>query len=446
MKKEQTTDNLSFIERKFEVSKLGTSLKQEIIAGITTFLAMVYSAVAVPSMLADVGFSQESVFIATVLMTAFGSILIGYCANLPMAIGGDIALCAFIAYSLVGAQGMPPATALACIFALGIVFLIFSVSGARAWMLRNLPSSVAHGTGIGVGLFLLLIAASNVHMVIPSGTAIPIKFGDFSSLPVLLTLLGLFLVIALEAIHVKGGILIVMIFLTIVGVVFDPNVQYSGLLKIPSFGEKSHFLGFDLESLLDPKLLPIIFALTMTSVFDATGTIRAVAGQAGLVKADGTIKGGNAALTSDSLSTVVSGLVGTIPAAVYIESAAGTAAGGRSGITAITVGVLFLFILLFQPIALLVPTYATAPALMYVGLLMLGNVKELNFKDQVGFMSGLISAVFIILSANIVTGIMLGFCSIVIGRVVTRDWARLNVGTVLIAIGLFAYYVSGLAL
>lgn len=435
-----------FLERKFQLRQLGSNFKQEVIAGITTFLAMVYSAVAVPAMFADAGFSQESVFVATVLMTAFGSFLIGYWANLPMAIGGDIALCAFIAYSLVLSQGMPPATALACIFALGIVFLLFSISGARAWMLKNLPSSVAHGTGIGIGLFLLLIAASNVKMVVASGTAIPIKFGDFASLPVLATLFGLFLVIALEAIHVKGGILLVMVLLTVFGLVFDPNVKYAGFFKAPSFGEHSHLLGFDLKQLLNPQLLPIIFALTMTSVFDATGTIRAVAGQAGLVQPDGTIKGGNRALTSDSLATVTSGLLGTVPGAVYIESAAGTAAGGKTGLTAITVAVLFLAVLFFQPLALLVPSYATAPALMYVGLLMLGNVKELNFQDKIGFMAGLVSAVFIILSANIVTGIMLGFVSLVIGRVVTRDWSRLNFGTVVIAVLLFVYYVSGLAI
>ena len=192
--------------------------------------------------------------------------------------------------------------------------------------------------------------------------------------------------------------------------------------------------------------LPIVFALVMTAVFDATGTIRAVAGQADLLDKDGQIINGGKALTSDSVSSLFSGLFGTAPAAVYIESAAGTAAGGKTGITAIVVGVLFLLMLFFQPLAFLVPGYATAPALMYVGLLMLSNVSKLDFDDFVGAMSGLVCAVFIVLTANIVTGIMLGFAALVIGRIVSGDVKKLNIGTIIIAIVLVAFYAGGWAI
>lgn len=222
--------------------------------------------------------------------------------------------------------------------------------------------------------------------------------------------------------QIKGGILWVIIAITLIGLAVDPNVTFNGeLFKMPSFGEQSLFLQLDLTGALQPAILPVVFALVMTAVFDATGTIRAVAGQANLLDKDGQIINGGKALTSDSVSSLFSGLFGTAPAAVYIESAAGTAAGGKTGITAIVVGVLFLLMIFFQPLATLVPNYATAPALMYVGLLMLSNVSKLDFNDFIGAMSGLVCAVFIVLTANIVTGIMLGFACLVIGRLISGD-------------------------
>ena len=215
---------------------------------------------------------------------------------------------------------------------------------------------------------------------------------------------------------------------------------------MPTFGEQSLFLQLDVIGALQPAILPVVFALVMTAVFDATGTIRAVAGQAGLLDKDGQIINGGKALTSDSVSSLLSGIFGTAPAAVYIESAAGTAAGGKTGLTAIVVGVLFLLMLFFQPLATLVPGYATAPALMYVGLLMLSNVSKLDFSDFVGAMSGLVCAVFIVLTANIVTGIMLGFATLVIGRLVSGEIKQLNVGTIIITVALVAFYAFGLAI
>ena len=247
--------------------------------------------------------------------------------------------------------------------------------------------------------------------------------------------------------QVKGGILWVIIAITIIGLIFDPNVKFGGeVFRMPTFGEQSLFLQLDVIGALQPAILPVVFALVMTAVFDATGTIRAVAGQAGLLDKDGQIINGGKALTSDSVSSLFSGIFGTAPAAVYIESAAGTAAGGKTGLTAIVVGVLFLLMLFFQPLATLVPGYATAPALMYVGLLMLSNVSKLDFSDFVGAMSGLVCAVFIVLTANIVTGIMLGFATLVIGRLVSGEIKQLNVGTIIITVALVAFYAFGLAI
>ncbi|MGV3059751.1 NCS2 family permease [[Pasteurella] aerogenes] len=435
------------LESHFELSKRGSNVRQEIIAGLTTFLAMVYSVIVVPNMLSAAGFPAESVFIATCLVAGLGSILIGLWANTPMAIGCAISLTAFTAFSLVLGQQVSIPVALGAVFFMGLVFTLISATGVRSWILRNLPASIAQGAGIGIGLFLLLIAANSVGIVVGNDAGLPVKLGDFTSFSVLMSLIGLAFIIGLEKMQIKGGILWVIIAITIVGLLFDPEVKFSGqIFKMPSFGEQSLFLQLDVMGALDPKILPVVFALVMTAIFDATGTIRAVAGQANLLDKDGQIINGGKALTSDSVSSIFSGIFGTAPAAVYIESAAGTAAGGKTGLTAIVVGVLFLLMLFFQPLATLVPSYATAPALMYVGLLMLSNVNKLDFSDFVGAMSGLICAVFIVLTANIVTGIMLGFAGLVIGRIVCGEAKKLNVGTIIIAVVLVAFYVSGKAI
>ena len=433
----------SALEQRFELTKRDSTVRKEIVAGLTTFLAMVYSVIVVPNMLSAAGFPAESVFIATCLVAGLGSILIGFWANAPMAIGCAISLTAFTAFSLVIGQKVIIPVALGAVFLMGVFFTLISATGIRAWILRNLPIGIAHGAGIGIGLFLLLIAANGVGLVVGNQNGLPVKLGNFTAFPVMMSLIGLALIIGLEKRKVKGGILWVIIAITIIGLIFDPNVTFDGkIFKMPSFGDESLFLKLDVLGALQPAILPVVFALVMIAVFDATGTIRAVAGQAGLLDKSGQIINGGKALTSDSISSLFSGIFGTAPAAVYIESAA----GGKTGITAIVVGVLFLLMLFFQPLAFLVPNYATAPALMYVGLLMLSNVSKLNFDDIVGAISGLICAVFIVLTANIVTGIMLGFATLVIGRIVSGDAKRLNVGTVVIAVVLVAFYACGWAI
>ncbi|MBW7981817.1 NCS2 family permease [Enterobacillus tribolii] len=434
----------------FKISARGSSVRQEVLAGLTTFLAMVYSVIVVPSMLGKAGFPPGAVFVATCLVAGFGSLLMGLWANLPMAIGCAISLTAFTAFSLVLGQQISIPVALGAVFLMGILFTAISITGIRSWILRNLPMGIAHGTGIGIGLFLLLIAANGVGLVIKNPLeGLPVSLGHFTSFPVIMTLLGLAVIFGLEKLKVPGGILLVIIAISVIGLIFDPSVKYHGFFALPSLaGEdgKSLIFSLDIMGALKMAVLPSVLALVMTAVFDATGTIRAVAGQANLLDKDGQIINGGKALTADSVSSIFSGLVGAAPAAVYIESAAGTAAGGKTGLTATVVGILFLVILFLSPLSYLVPGYATAPALMYVGLLMLSNVTKLDFNDFVDAMSGLVCAVFIVLTCNIVTGIMLGFSTLVIGRIFSNEWRRLNIGTVIIAVLLVAFYASGWAI
>lgn len=433
----------------FLISERDSSIKQELIAGLTTFLAMVYSIFVVPDMLKLAGFPFEGVFIAVCLLSAFGSLLMGFWAKLPMAIGCAISLTAFTAFSFVLGQQVPIPVALGAVFLMGIVFTVITVTGIRSWILKNLPLGIAHGTGIGIGLFLLLIAANKVGFVIenPDLDGLPVKLGQFASFPVIMSLLGLAAIVGLAKRGFAGGILLVIAIISVIGLIFDSSVTYSGIISLPTFSSESSLIGrLDIVGALNLAVLPAVLALVMTAIFDATGTIRAVAGQANLLDKDGQIINGGKALTSDSVSSILAGLIGASPAAVYIESAAGTAAGGKTGLTAVVVGLLFALMLFFSPLASLVPTYATAPALMYVGLLMLSNVSKLDMKDFVDALSGLVCAVFIVLTCNIVTGIMLGFASLVVGRVVAGEVNKLNIGTILIAVALVIFYAGGWAI
>ncbi len=438
------------VDRYFDISARGSTERREIVAGVTTFLAMVYSVFVVPGMLGKAGFDTSAVFVAVCLTTAFGSLLMGLWAKLPIAIGCAISLTAFTAFGLVLGKGIAPTVALGAVFLMGLVFTAISVTGVRSWILRNLPAGVAHGTGIGIGLFLLLIASNDVGLVIKNpGGGLPLALGHVTAFPVVMSVIGLAAIFGLERRRVPGGILLVVVAVSAVGLAFDPSVKFHGVFALPSLSAPGHasLIGaMDLKGALSVAVLPSVFALVMTAVFDATGTIRAVAGQSGQLDEKGRIVNGGRALTADSLSSIFSGFLGGAPAAAYIESSVGVAAGAKTGLAAAVVGLLFLVVMFFSPLAGLVPSYATAPALMYVGLLMLSSVSKLHMDDSVDAMAGLVTAVFIVLTANIVTGIMLGFATLVIGRIVSGEWRKLNLGTVSIAVVLVAFYAGGWAI
>ncbi|TXI85702.1 MAG: NCS2 family permease [Cupriavidus sp.] len=440
----------SRIDHYFQISARGSTRLREVVAGITTFMAMVYAVFVVPGMLGKAGFDTSAVFVAVCLTTAFGSLLMGLWARLPIAIGCAISLTAFMAFGLVLGQHLTPAVALGAVFLMGIVFTAISVTGVRAWILRNLPAGVAHGTGIGIGLFLLLIASNEVGLVVRNpGAGLPVTLGRITAFPVVMSVLGLAAIFGLERRRVPGGILLVIVAISALGLLFDPAVRFTGVFALPSLSSPGHasLIGaMDLRGALSAAVLPSVLALVMTAVFDATGTIRAVAGQAGQLDEQGRIHNGGRALTADSVSSIFSAIFGGAPAAAYIESTVGVAAGARTGLAAVTVGLLFLAVMFFSPLAALVPPYATAPALMYVGLPMLSSVSRLHMDDLVDAMAGLVCAVFIVLTCNIVTGIMLGFCTLVIGRIVSGEWRRLNVGTVAIAVALAVFYAGGWAI
>lgn len=440
----------NLLETYFKISARGSTLQREVMAGFTIFLAMLYSVIVIPNMLKLAGFPHSATFMTTCLVAAFGSLLMGLWANLPMAIGCAVSLTAFTTFSMVLTQHISISIALGAVFWFGVLFTLISLTGIRAWILRNLPQGVACGIGIGIGLFLLLIAATSVGLIVKNpAQGLPMHLGAIASFPALMTLLGLAMIFGLERRGIPGAVLWVIVLISLLGFCLDPQVTYHGLFAIPhlfNVNTATLFLHLDILGALHLMVLPSVLALVMTAVFDATGTIHAVASQANLLHNNQRMPNESKALAADSISSIFASFIGASPAAVYIESTAGTTMGGKTGLTATIVGLLFLLTLFISPLAYLVPAYATAPALMYIGLLMLRNVKKLNFEDLVDALSGLLCAVFIVLTCNVVTGIMLGFGSLVIGRCCAGEWRKLTLGTVVIAIGLVLFYVSGWAI
>ncbi|WGL98673.1 NCS2 family permease [Arsenophonus sp. aPb] len=434
----------------FQITERNSNVRQEILAGITTFLAMVYSVIVIPNMLSQAGFPPDTTFTVVCLVAGLGSLLMGLWANLPMAIGCTTSMCAFTAFSLVLGQQISIPIVLGIVFVMGVFLAIISIAGIRTWILRNLPQGIAHGTGIGIGLFILLIAANGVGLISKNLQAgLPVALGAFTSFPAIMSLVGLAIIFGLEKHRIPGSILLVIVGISIVGLIFDPNIQFQGLFALPKLTDNSgQSLTFSLNigAALQPQMLPYALALIITAIFDATGTLRAVASQANLLDKNDKVINGGRAFTVDSLSAIFAGLMGTSPAAVYLESTAGTAAGGKTGLTAVMVGMLFLLMIFLAPLSLLIPHYATAPALMYIGLLMLQNVSKLNFNDFVDTMSGLVCAVFIVFTCNIATGLMFGFVTLVIGRIFAKEWHRLNTSTLILTLLLVIFYYGGLAI
>lgn len=430
----------------FKISLRNSSITKELIAGLTIFLSMIYSVIVIPKLLNNFGFEYTAIFISTCLVSSFGSILMGLWANLPMAIGCAISLTTFIAFNLVENHHISIPIIFGSVFLMGILFFLISITGIRIWLLNNIPKGIVDGTGVGVGLFLILIASNNVGLLIKnSEMGLPIIMGNIKSLPVLASMLGLVIILGLEKLRIPGSILWSIILISILGYFFDPLVKYQGVFLIPNIIEKNLILHLDILGAVNAFFYSGILAFLVTAFFDATNTIRVVAEQANLInKKNKNIKiiDGKKALIADSISNIFSGIIGGSPAGVYIESLAGTAVGGKTGLTAIVVGFLFFLILFMEPIVYLIPVYATAPALMYVGLLMLSNISQMNYNDSIDKMSGLLTAVFIAFTSNILNGIMLGFFSLVLGRIFSGEWYKLKVNTIIITIVLLLFYFT----
>lgn len=418
------------LETLFKLREHGTTSRTEIIAGFTTFLTMSYIIFVNPDILSSTGMDKDAVFVATCLAAALGTLIMAFVANWPIAMAPGMGLNAFFAFTVVAQMGYSWQQALGAVFVSGVVFVILTITGARAWLIAGIPASLRSAIAAGIGLFLGIIALGTAGIVV-ANPATKIGLGDLTHIPTLYAILGFFIIASLDALKVRGAILIGILAITILSILTG-YVEFHGVFSAPPSLAPT-FMQFDILGVLNTGFFHIILVFVLVEVFDATGTMIGVATRAGLIRPNKPNRLGRA-LFSDSVAIVAGSFLGTSSTTAYIESAAGVQAGGRTGMTSLVVAILFLLALFLSPLASVVPGYATAPALLYVACLMLRELVDIEWDDITESVPAAITAMAMPLTYSIANGLAFGFISYVVIKALTGKFRDIHSATLLVAI------------
>ncbi len=405
-----------FIDDYFGLTTYGSSIAQEVNAGLSTFLAMAYITVVNPLILSDAGMDFGAVFVATCAAAAFGCLVMGLVANYPIALAPGMGQNAFFTYAIVLGSGQPWQTALGAVFISGILFILISLSPLRAWLINSIPRNLKLGMAAGIGFFLALIALKNAGIVTASEATL-VTLGDLTSFPAMMGLLGFFVITALAARGFRGAVILGIAATSITGWL-SGQTEFIGFASTPP-SIQPVFFQLDIRQALDLSLLSVIFTLLLVDLFDTAGTLVGVATRANLVDENGRLHRLNRALLADSSATAVGALLGTSSTTSFVESAAGVESGGRTGLTACAVGLLFLVCLLFAPLAQSVPAYAASAALLFVAGSMAQSLLEIEWQDLTEAAPAIMTALLMPFSFSIADGIGLGFISFVLIKTVS---------------------------
>lgn len=426
------------LEKLFKLKEHQTTVKVELLAGLTTFLTMAYILFANPDIMSAAGMPREAVFTATAVAAALGCILMGLWANFPAGLAPGMGLNAFFAFAVVGGMGYTWGQALAAVFVSGIIFFLLSAFKIREWILHSIPGCLRHGITVGIGLFLTIIGLKNAG-IIADHPATLLKLGDLASPGPMLAGLGLLLIIALDYRKVPGSIVIGMIAISVIAAILGIT-QFQGLVGEPhSMSEL--FLAMDFSRILEATMISVVLAFVFVDLFDTSGTLMATASKAGLTDKDGKFDAMGKAMLADSTATTAGAALGVSSVTTYVESGAGIAAGGKTGLTAVTVGVLFLVALFFTPLLDFVPAFATAPALIYVGLMMTADMRNINWDDMTSAAPAWICAIMMPFGFSISHGIGLGFLAHTALQLLTGKTAEIRPAVALVSV----LYVAGIA-
>jgi AGZA family xanthine/uracil permease-like MFS transporter len=433
----QQPENPGWLDRAFKLKEHRTSVKTELVAGLTTFVTMVYIIFVNPNIMAIAGIDHGAAFVATCIGAAFGCLLMGFYANWPVGLAPGMGLNAFFTFTVVGEMGYAWEVALGAVFISGILFMIMSLSRIREWLLNSIPMSLRFAMGAGVGLFLGLIGLKSAGIIVASPATL-VTLGSLGEPPALLAAFCFLMIAVLSHHKVFGAILISMLTVTAIGWALG-LVTYSGLVSMPPSLAPT-WLALDIVGALNVAMISVILAFLFVNLFDTAGTLMGVAHRAHLVDEDGKIQNLSQALKADSTSSVAGALVGCTPVTSYVESASGVAAGGRTGLTAVTVGVLFLVALFFAPLAGMVPAYATAGALIYVAMLMMSGLVHIDWEDLTDTIPAIIMVVMIPLTFSIADGIALGFLTYAVLKLLTGQHEKVSISLYVICIASIAYF------
>ena len=418
----------SFVERFFKVREKGSTVRTELLAGMTTFIAMAYILFVNPNILADAGIPKEAAIASTIWIAALASLAMGIFANYPVALAPGMGLNAFFAYYVCGVLGLHWTVALGAVFFSGVLFLILTVGGIRQAIINAVPRDLKYAISVGIGLFIAFIGLKGTGLIVEN-SATYVSLGHVTAPTTLLSLFGLLLTAALMARNVHGSILIGIFVTTIIAMILGMTPAPKGITDIvstslPHMGET--FGKLDLAGAWHYGLISIIFTFTVVELFDNMGTLIGLTTKAKMVRPDGHIENIDKALTTDAVGTMVSAMFGTSTVTSYIESAAGIAAGGRTGLTAVAAGVLFLAALLFTPLIGLVPEFATAPALILVGALLMSEVGKIDFSDFTNALPVFLTIIMMPLTSSIANGFAFGFISYTVMKLCAGQYKKVS--------------------
>ncbi|ABC34972.1 NCS2 family permease [Burkholderia thailandensis] len=428
------------IKRYFGFAEAGTDLRTEILAGVTTFLTMAYIIFVNPAILGDAGMPKESVFVATCLVAALASLIMGLYANYPIACAPGMGLNAYFAYTVVKGMGFTWQAALGAVFISGCLFLLVTLLRVREVIVNGIPKSLRIAITAGIGLFLGIISLKTAGVIVGSPATL-VTLGDLHKPTTVLAIVGFFAIVTLDYLRVRGAILIGIIGVTILSFFFGGN-QFHGIFSAPPSIDATLFK-LDIGAALSTGIVNVILVFFLVELFDATGTLMGVANRAGLL-VEGKMHRLNKALLADSSAIVAGSLLGTSSTTAYIESASGVQAGGRTGMTAITVAVLFIACLFIAPLAGVVPGYATAPALLYVSCLMLRDMVDVPWDDATEAVPAALTALLMPFTYSIANGVAFGFIAYGGLKLLTGHAKRVKpIVWIIAAIFLFRYFYLG---
>lgn len=419
------------LERVFKLRSHGSTARTEVIAGFTTFLTMVYIVFVNPQILGAAGMDTQAVFVTTCLIAALGSILMGFIANLPVALAPAMGLNAFFAFVVVGAMGLSWQVGMGAIFWGAVGLLLLTVFRIRYWMIANIPLSLRVGITSGIGLFIGMMGLKNAGVIVASPETL-VSVGSLASHSVLLGILGFFIIAILASRNIHAAVLVSIVVTTVLGLLFG-DVHYGGVVSLPP--DITSVVGHvDLAGSLNLGLAGVIFSFMLVNLFDSSGTLIGVTDKAGLTDEKGTFPRMKQALFVDSLSSVAGSFIGTSSVTAFVESTSGVSVGGRTGLTAVVVGLLFLLVIFLAPLAGMVPPYAAAGALIYVGVLMTSSLARVQWQDLTEAVPAFITAVMMPFSFSITEGIAMGFISYCIMKIFTGRFRDLSLCVVVVAL------------
>ncbi|RDE82566.1 NCS2 family permease [Haemophilus parahaemolyticus] len=420
------------LENLFALKEKGSNAKTEVIAGITTFFTMVYIVFVNPSILGIAGMDTQVVFVTTCLIAAFGTIAMGLFSNLPIALAPAMGLNAFFAFVIVQKLGYSWQVGMGAIFLGSVGLFLLTLLKIRYWFMASIPHGLRVGIGAGIGLFIALIGFKNMGIVVPNADTL-VALGDLHDPKVLLGVLGFFVIVILSAKGIHSGVLISIALITGLALIFDPAVAFHGIVSMPP--SLDSVVGqVDVAGAFDLGLFGIIFSFLLVNLFDSSGTLIAVTTKAGFADKQGRFPRMKQALFVDSTAAMAGSLMGTSAVSTYIESGSGVSVGGRTGLTAVVIGVLFLLTIFFSPLASVVPAYATAGALVFVGILMASSLIEVKWDDLTEATPAFITTAMMPFTYSITEGIAFGFISYCVMKACTGRFKEINPSVAVVSI------------